>query len=255
MEGKKIISFLENKYPLSLQEKWDFSGKQLGKLKKNINKILLCLDYDSTINEQTLNFKPDLIITHHPFFFGKKDKVYKNFPLKKQTSRFLYQTINCAVYSFHTCFDNSNLGMNYLLSHELNLKNIYQSSLCNSLFIGELDHPISLLESCKYIKNKLDISYGLLVQGNDKLIKKIGIIGGGGASLYPFAFLENVDLFVSGDMSHHIRREIIELKQNYLDIPHEVEKIFMKGIKNDLLSLNPTLNILCVDQEKEALVI
>ena len=50
-------------------------------------------------------------------------------------------------------------------------------------------------------------------------------------------------------MPHHARREVISYKFNYLDLPHEIEKIFMEQMKMILLEINPSLEIISLDHE------
>ena len=71
MEKMKFMRALWKKYPRKEAEGFDFIGLQIGKLKDDINKVLIALDYDESLLEITREFKPDLIITHHPFIFGK----------------------------------------------------------------------------------------------------------------------------------------------------------------------------------------
>jgi hypothetical protein len=52
-----------------------------------------------------------------------------------------------------------------------------------------------------------------------------------------------------------VRRAIVCEKFNYLDVPHEVEKIFMPQMKKILLEIDPTLNVLMVDHEEMPKVI
>ena len=71
MEKMKFMRALWKKYPRKEAEGFDFIGLQIGKLKDDINKVLIALDYDESLLEITREFKPDLIITHHPFIFGR----------------------------------------------------------------------------------------------------------------------------------------------------------------------------------------
>ena len=61
---------------------------------------------------------------------------------------------------------------------------------------------------------------------------------------------EGCDIFISGDAPHYVRREIVNAKYNYLDMPHEIEKVFMPAMKEILLNIDPTLEIMTVDHEK-----
>ena len=66
---------------------------------------------------------------------------------------------------------------------------------------------------------------------------------------------EGYDIFISGDIPHHGRREVVLRKYNYLDLPHEIEKIFMPQMEETLLSIDPTLEIVKVDHEELPILI
>ncbi|MCF0117484.1 MAG: Nif3-like dinuclear metal center hexameric protein, partial [Bacilli bacterium] len=84
-----------------------------------------------------------------------------------------------------------------------------------------------------------------------KEIKKVAIVGGGGSSSWRKAQKEGYDIFLSGDIPHHVRRDIILAKYNYLDLPHEIEKVFMPTMKDLLLKIDSTFDILIIDHEKQ----
>ena len=94
------------------------------------------------------------------------------------------------------------------------------------------------------------LNVSLLINNGAKIIKKVGIIGGGGSRGWRLAKEEGCDIYISGDAPHHVRREIIADNYNYLDMPHEIEKIFMPTMKEILLELDPSLEIKTVDHEK-----
>ena len=255
MNGYKLISILGKKFPKRIAEKYhDYVGLMTGKIPSEVNKVLLCLDYDEEVHEIAKKYKPDLVLTHHPFFYGDKKWVLENYSFKKD----LYEEINkegINIFSMHTNFDECKDGMNDALSEALNLKEVYCASNYPMMRVGYLANEMDIEDFARCAKKCLKVNYGLLVNAGKRNIKKVAIIGGGGANEYPHAIEENADIYVSGDMSHHVRREMISLKFNYLDLPHEIEKIFIYQMKKILLSIEPTLDILCVDHEKEPTVL
>jgi len=252
MKSRKLINYIWRKYPKKGQEIWDRCGHQIGVLPSEINRVMVCLDYDVEMCEKAKEIKPDLIITHHPFIFGTRMEVINSDECRKAVTEITENEIKTCVYSFHTCFDNADPGMNDILAEKLQLNNIYTPEKCPTMRIGVLDAPMSIDDFKYYAMNKLNVGYCLLVKGNNKDIKKVGIIGGGAAKDYIFAREEQADIFISGDMAHHTRREIIERNYNYLDIPHEVERVFISQIKKDLNELNPNLEVFTFDHEIEA---
>lgn len=258
MKTKKLLVNIGKKYPKSLSEKRDFPLHQVGKIKEETKTILLCLDFDETVykymEDNNLLNKVDLIITHHPFIFGKYEEIIKNDTKKAQLVDKLLKN-NLVIYSYHTCFDSAKDGMNDALAEALNLKNIHPLISNQMARGGELEKEMEIHEFAKYAKDKLNVSYGLLLPYGNKNIKTVAIIGGGGSSFYKDSMLESYDIYISGDCPHHIRRDIITNNYNYLDLPHEIEKIFVKQMKKILLGIDDSLNVIVVDHEKEPEVI
>ena len=227
----------------------DRVGLMTGKKPDKIQKVLLLLDLDWEVLPIVKEFKPDVIITHHPFIFGTRARVLK----WDESKRLLVEQIDgmgIPVYSFHTNFDTGRGGMNDALSKALGLVNVYTPMKNPMMRIGELESPIEAVEFAKFAKTVFHVDYALLINNGAKNIKKVGIIGGGGSRSWPIAKDESCDIYISGDAPHYVRRDIVNAQYNYLDMPHEIEKIFMPTMKKILLELDPSLEIKTVDHEK-----
>lgn len=250
MKTRSLISKLYSYYPKSIAEYYeDYVGLMVGKFKEDTKKILLCLDFDETIFLETLEYRPDLIITHHPFFYGLKSEILKEDKHKAD----LYKMLNkyeLTIFSLHTNFDGGNPGMNDALAKALDLKDIYGIEDDYCIRIGTLEKEMKIDEFAQYVKQKFNIPYAMLLNYGSKKIKKVGIVGGGGSSDFKLAQKEGCDIYISGDVPHYIRRDIVINKMNYLDVPHEVERIFMPTLKEVLLDIDPSLDIKIIDHEK-----
>lgn len=255
MKTKTLISKLAKRFPKRLAKRnHDYVGLMAGKLKDDVKTIMLCLDFDEEVYEIALAKKPDLIISHHPFIFGSKAKVLK----ADENKRILYEKItslDIPVYSIHTNFDEGKGGMNDALSKALDLKNVFSPELEPMMRCGYLDKPMAIVDFVEYAKRKLNVSYGLLVNSGVKKISSVGIIGGGGSHDWWIARDAGMDIYISGDAPHHVRRDIVRAKYNYLDLPHEIEKIFMKTMEELLHSYDSSLKIIIVDHEQLPIVI
>lgn len=253
MKTRALLTKLSKLFPKKIAEVYDFPGLQVSKLKEETNTILLCLDFDEDvlnyILKNNLENKLDLIITHHPFIFGKKKEILANDNIKN----YLYhkmEELNIPIYSFHTNFDSGVNGMNDALINKLELSNphrlISEPMACG----GDLPYEMTVEEFAKYVLDKLDVDYGLLLNYGSKVIKNAAIIGGGGWRSFKAAQLESYDIFISGDIPHHGRRDVVANKYNYLDLPHEVENIFMEQMKKILLSFDSSINVISLYQEQ-----
>ena len=250
MNTKKLLLKLAKRFPKKYAKFYhDHVGLMTGKLPEEVNNILLCLDFDYEVLPLVKENKPDLIITHHPFIYGTKIKVFKWDKLKEQLCNEI-DSLGVPVYSMHTNFDSGKEGMNDALAEALSLQNIYSPEKDIMMRIGELETPMEVHEFAKYANKCFGVNYSLLVNYGSKTVKKVGIIGGGGSRSYKIAMDEGCDIYISGDAPHHVRREVIDCHFNYLDMPHEIEHIYMKQMKKILLEINPELEVITFDHEK-----
>ena len=250
IETKKLLKELARRFPKKYAKIYhDYVGLMTGKLPEKLNRILLCLDFDHEVLPNVEEFKPDIIITHHPFIYGTKYQVCKRDEYKRNLVDKI-DKMNIPVYSYHTNFDSGRGGMNDALAEALGLTNVYQCEKEICMRIGYLKEPMNVEDFAIFAKERFNVSYSLLINKGKEKVQKVGIIGGGGSRDYPFAIEEGCDIYISGDAPHHVRREINLLGFNYLDMPHEIEKIFMPTMKKILLEIDPTLEILTVDHEQ-----
>ena len=255
MKTKLLLQKLAKRFPKRYAKmNHDYVGLMTGKLPEEVHNILLCLDFDQEVLPLIEENKPDLILTHHPFIYGTKAKVFKWDKLKEQLCNEI-DALGVPVYSMHTNFDTGKDGMNDALAEALELNDIYAPKKDIIMRIGELKEAMPVEEFAKFAKAKLDVEYGLLIAEGNPMIKKVGIVGGAGSRAWNIARDEGCDIFISGDVPHHIRRSVVNEHFNYLDLPHEIERIFMPQMKKILLSLDPTLEILMVDHEERPKVI
>ena len=250
IEMNVILRKLAKDFPKRYaKQNHDRVGLMTGKKPDKVQKIFLCLDFDWEVLPLVKEFQPDVIITHHPFIYGTRARVLKY----NESKRLLVEEIDrlgIPVYSFHTNFDTGKGGMNDALSKALGLVNVYAPVKEPMMRIGELESPKEAAEFAKFAKTVFHVDYALLINSGAKIIKKVGIIGGGGSRDWPVAKEEGCDIYISGDAPHHVRRDIVNAQYNYLDMPHEIEKIFMPTMKEILLGFDPTLEIKAVDHEK-----
>ena len=251
MNTIKLLRNLSVRFPKSIKSRGDRVGLMTGTLPENVDNILLCLDFDDTVYNllPTLKHKPDLILTHHPFIYGTKYRIFKRDSIKKDLCDRI-DKLGIPVYSMHTNFDRGRGGMNDALAEALNLKEIKPLETASMARGGKLPQKMEIHEFAKYANKCLELDYSHLVHAGKDEIESVAIIGGGGSREYVNAMLEGYDIYISGDAPHHMRREVISYHYNFLDVPHEVERIFMKQMKKILLEIDPTLNVEIINHEE-----
>jgi len=251
MNKNELFRTLAKRFPKSIKSRGDRIGLMTGKLPENIFNILLCLDFDDIVLAEVkkMKVKPDLILTHHPFIYGPRMHVLKRDEVKAHTVAEI-DKLGIPVYSMHTNFDTGRDGMNDALANALHLKDIKPLEKSPMARGGRLEKAMEIHEFAKYANKCLGVSYSELVHAGKDTIKTVAIIGGGGSRYYEVAQLEGYDIYISGDAPHHCRRDIIARKYNYLNMFHEIERIFIPQMKKILLSIDPMLNVVTIDHEE-----
>jgi dinuclear metal center YbgI/SA1388 family protein len=250
MNTRKLLLKLSKRFPKKYaKQNHDFVGLMVGKLPLEVNKIVLCLDLDQEIIDEVICLKPDLVITHHPFIYGSKTKVLK-YDLEKALLVNKLEEHSICVYSMHTNFDTGKGGMNDALATKLGLEGVYAPINMEMMRLGKLNKPMDVYEFANYAKEKLDVDYGLLIANGVQTISKVALIGGGGSRYWEIAKDEGADIYISGDAPHHVRRAISTTNYNYLDLPHEIEKVFMPTLKEIINTYDENIEIIEIDHEK-----
>ena len=251
MQTNTLLRKLAKYFPKRLKSPGDRVGLMTGKLKKETKTIVLCLDFDDQVMsyikaKQMQNI--DLILTHHPILYQTRYRTLKSDENKKRLTEEI-DALDIPVYSMHTNFDTGHRGMNDALAEALLLENIKPLENMPMARGGEVAKPIDVYEFSKLAAELLDVPYGLLTKAGKDMIKSVAIIRGGGSRYFDVARLDGYVLYISGDAPHHVRRDVIAKKYNYLDLPHEIENIFLIRMKEILLEINKDLNIIVIKHE------
>ena len=250
MKTKSLLNKLAKKFPKRFAKmNHDFVGLMVGRLPEEVHKVAICLDCDWEIYPLLLEDKPDLVLTHHPLIYGYRSRVFKRDPSKKELCDALEQA-GIPVYSMHTNFDTGKDGMNDTLAEALGLQDIEVVEGNIMMRGGRLPQPMDVEEFAKYAVKCLNVDYSLLINKGTQTVERVAIIGGAGSGNWPIAKMAGYDIFISGDAPHHVRREIVNAKYNYLDMPHEIEKIFIPKMKKLIHEMDESIQIVTIDHEK-----
>ncbi|MTI70906.1 MAG: Nif3-like dinuclear metal center hexameric protein [Firmicutes bacterium] len=120
MITEDIIRLLNIFAPYKLDEN-DYSGLQIGSLKKRIKKVLLALDITQDVLNEAIENSTDIIITHHPLFYESINNINNDTVKGKLISSIVKN--NISVYTAHSNLDISPGGINDKLTKLLDIKN------------------------------------------------------------------------------------------------------------------------------------
>lgn len=247
MKQSNITEFLQELYPEDLAYPSDFGkiGLQFGSCNKEIKKILIALDATSSVVEEAINNKCDLVITHHPAVYYPLLSLDYDKKYDRKVAKMISSGIN--FYSMHTNFDTAAGGMNDILANKIGLFNIKteneiikQGSLMR---IGTVE-SIKLEEFVKFVINSLGEDGAKFVGNPDKIISKVGIVGGAGGSELAKAIELGCDCYITGEIHHHQALEAVENEIAVIEVSHFVESVFKNTLKRVLSIQFPDVEIM-----------
>lgn len=261
MKNKYIIKFLESCYPLKYSEKWDKSGLQVGDLSFDTSAVVLGLDPGLEIIEYAKSVSSNLIITHHPL------SIKEVFPIEfsNYESKIIKELVknDITLYSMHTNFDFVNPSVSdYLLDYlELDVINkdfLIRGKDDNTGYgrIADLKQELRLQEILDLIKNKFLLKYLRFVGNSDRIIKRISVMGGSGASFIRNSYDLGADLYVTGDVKYHEAKLAQYLPLAVVDMGHFYSELHSIKLISKLLRENfKDININVFDGEKDPFVL
>lgn len=237
MKIKDIIKFLEERFPLSLQEEWDNSGLQIGNIENDLTNIMISLDLDEQTIQKAKEKSCNLIINHHPFLFSS----IKSIDLNEEKGKIIKNLIenDITVFAMHTNLDIGKGGVNDNLAKLLELRDISNLDTNNENPMARFGYTdeITAYDFSKFVKEKLNCK-GLILYGDkDKKIEKVALCGGAGSDFINDAIQKGCDLIVTSDVKYH---EAIDncKKINIVDPGHFASENHIIYMIKDLLEKN-----------------
>lgn len=233
---KKLYQEIETDFSLKAACKWDYSGHQYGRKNHFVAKIMVSLDLTSEVITASVAKQINVIITHHPFCFGKKKRI-QHIPYKRAIIDLLNKH-QIAVYALHTNYDGL---MNELILQELNPQKIvpFDDDLT---MIGHLS-----LTADEIITKLKEIFKITTVQHNlstlEQPIKTVALAAGTAGDVIA-KINQNIDLFITGEVKWEQWVLANEKQLAVICFNHYMEDFFTAAFAGYLTRKFPTLTII-----------
>lgn len=203
MTVKDLFDYLNRKIPPLDIEGIDSDGiHSMPAPEREVKKVLVALDpYETAVNK-AVEGGYDVLITHHPLFWGEP---IPNTPPERWYNKLLAAEV--ASFSFHIRLDKAEGGVNDILAELLELTNVKpfdDPEIPGIGRIGDLTHELTEAELAQYVKSKLgadSVTYTLLPDG--RKIRKIAVLGGSASDAISSAAEAGADAIVGGEFKHH----------------------------------------------------
>ncbi|MCF7885110.1 MAG: Nif3-like dinuclear metal center hexameric protein [Candidatus Marinimicrobia bacterium] len=189
-----------------------------------VNKIVTGVSGCVELFQKAIEEEADTIIVHHGIVWEFERPVYKG-GYKERVKLLLENNMN--LFGFHLPIDaHSKLGNNAVLANILGLKERepFGSFKGNKIGIkGLLDNTAE--EVFEKIKDEINSDAIIFPFGPD-IIKKAGIVSGGAEKNIKDAVNQNLDLFVTGEVSEHIMHYAREEGIHFVAAGHHATERF-----------------------------
>ena len=224
MTVKELYGKLNEIIPPALSCEWDRDGFECcPEPEREVKKIIIALDVTSEVIDTAVCEGADVIISHHPIFFGGLKNVNALNPDGARAVRLIRAGI--ATMSFHTRLDALAGGVNDVLAAAVGLRNVEvigDEGICR---IGELDDAIDAVSFAKTVKNALSSGDGareahVVLCSAGREVKRVALVGGSGGSDMKLAAAAGADTYLTGELKHHERLEAADLNMNLLAAGH-----------------------------------
>ena len=225
MKASDVIAVMEKHFPLSLQEKWDKCGLQIGDVNQDVHKIMIALNADNDVLNEAINQHCDMLITHHPFLLDKINNIDKDHFM----GQFIFNAIknNVVVYSSHTALDKAK--MNDWLIEELGVHDVCAGEATGISRIATLNTPMSQEEFINHVKKVYHLEH-LKYAGRAENVSKVALCGGSAADFLE-EFYGVADAYITGDTKYRNAKNAHDHGILLIDINHHAESIMVIKLK------------------------
>jgi len=210
--------------PPSLSCPWDRDGfESCPEPEREVRRILISLDTTNEVIDRAIDEGVDVIISHHPLFFGGLGNINA---LTFDGARAVKLAKNgIATMSFHTRLDALEGGVNDILAEKLGLKSIETVGDERICRVGELARETELFDFAKAVKDALSFGEGersaaVAVCPGGKKVRKVAVLGGSGGDDIKVAAAAGADTFVTGELKYHERLSATDFGMNLICAGH-----------------------------------
>ena len=242
MKCKQIIDALERLSPKQYACDWDNVGLLVGRREKEVKKIVVALDASREVVSFAVKEQADMLITHHPMIFSALKKINEDHFVSEKALTLAEHGIS--YFAMHTNFDAVG-GMAELAAGEkyLNLSEVSPIVLSGESDegmgrYGKLPYPMTAKQAAEYIKDKFNLSFVMLYQGEEtkeQIFERIAVLPGSGKSELSEIKRQGYTLYLTGDFGHHDGLDAVDMGMTVIDATHYgLEHIFISYISGYL---------------------
>lgn len=225
---RDVIKLLEEYAPPALAESWDNPGLQTGDEMQQVRRIMIALDATDDVVDQAVDWKADLLVTHHPLIFSAMKKITEDHFIGRRLRKMIRNDIS--LYALHTNCDIAQMAAS--AAERLDLTDTVVLSPLGADEgigrIGRLRKELSIDELAAHVKDTFGIPYVQVAQSSSEIISTVAVCPGSGHDFVAEALEGGADCLITGDMTHHATIDATAQGLNVMDAGHFGTEKFMK---------------------------
>ena len=235
MKLNDFMAAMETIAPKELACSWDNPGLLIGTEKAEISKVLVALDCSVQTAREAIEWGADLLLTHHPVFFGGVKRIAPDDP--DTAGAYMLIRNGIGLFAAHTNLDSADGGVNDCLAETLGLQNIEKLLPDNLGRIGMLPASMPFIDFARTVEQKLGTR--VRITGSDTTsVQRIALVGGSASEDMFAAKAAGADAFITGEMKHHLAIQAGAMGLCIIEAGHyETEKVVLQPLISRLQGL------------------
>ena len=222
-----VIDKMEAWAPAKSAIESDNVGLLVGDRARTVNRILTALDLSEDVLREAVQGRFDFVITHHPLIsnWGPPiNRITTDNVVGKKIMTLISNGIG--LFTAHTNLDVAPGGVNDLLFELLDLtdKEFLAMPAATEYpplgLIGNLKNPVPLPTLAVHVSKVLSLEHVRYVGQNDKIVKRVGLMGGSGSKYIEAAIANKCDVYLTGDLNYHQALDAMEAGIALIDGTH-----------------------------------
>ena len=221
----RILNTLGNLAPFSLAEEWDNVGLLVGDPASTVTGILVGLDPTIELLDEAIASGANLLITHHPIIFSALKSIRTDQPAGALIAKAINNQV--AVIACHTNLDVVPNGVSHVLAQSLGLIDLTPldcgaASTVELGFgrVGNLPAPVAPKIFLANLCAVLGLSAVSVAGPLPEVISRVAVCGGSGSDLAAAAHACGAQIYITGEVKHHLARWAEEANFCLIDAGH-----------------------------------
>ena len=235
MKLNDFIAAMETIAPKELACSWDNPGLLIGTEKAEISNVLVALDCSVQTAKEAIEWGADILLTHHPVFFGGVKRIAPDDP--DTAGAYMLIRNGIGLFAAHTNLDSADGGVNDCLAEALGLQSIEKLLPDEMGRIGMLSSPVSFIDFARAVEQRLNTRVRI-TGGDTTSVQRIALVGGSAADELFAAKAAGADAFITGEMKHHLAIQADAMGLCIVEAGHyETEKVVLQPLISRLQAI------------------